>query len=955
MKTALSFLVGFGLARLALNCGLCIFLLGCLQTASAQTTNYTLGTTALLVGPASGTNSVVLGVTPNTSAWTATANTNWLHLSLANQSGTGSRNVIFSYDANAGGTRSSTLTIAGQTLTVTQAGSTYVAATAVTTLVSNGLNRPSGVAIDGEGDVYLVDCNNNAIKKWTVANNTVTTLVSSGLSSPVGLALDTAGNIYFADTDNNSIKEWKAANSNVVTLVSSGLEGAGCVAVDGSGNVYITDFGNNELKEWMPANSNVTSLVSVFSPTGVAVDAAGNVYVGDYSDGIIEELTPAHALTTLVSGANGADGVAVDGSGNVYVTDYAGTVIEKWTAASNGLGTLVSGLNQPVGVAVDGTGNVYIADTDNNAVKELPYGFVDPTPKFESAAASSDTLPTVLPITENLLPPFAPTSDQPWLTITGVTNGVVNFSFTVNTRSVRTAHIALLGQSIPIIQQDVTNYSLGTTAHLEGPTSGIDSIVLAVNLNSAAWTATANASWLHLSLSNQSGTGSRNVIFTYDANAGATRAGTLTIAGQTVTVTQAGSTYVAAGILTTIVSGDLYSPSGIAVDHAGNVYFTDLGNNIAKEWVVANDTEVTLVSSGLSDPQGLALDGTGNVYIADTFNSAIKEWTAANSNIITLISSELNNPMGVAVDSLDNLYIADTGDNAIKKWTAGENSVSSLVSGLNTPQGLAVDIAGNVYIADSRNNALKEWTAADSNVTSLVSSGLDGPVGVAVDGSGNVYACNYGDRTIKKWAAGTSVLNTLVSAGLKGPGGIAVDGNGNIYVTDTWNNVVKELPYAFVDPTPRSYSCAAGSDVLLVLPAAVNLSGPFTPIVTPSVAESWFNITGVTNGVVSFAFTTNSGPNRAATISLLGQSIPIFQASPPNFLNPTLLEDGALQLTFSNFQSSSFTVLSTTNLFLPVTNWTVVGSASNIGPDLFQFTDSAEATNSQRYYTVRSP
>ena len=59
-------------------------------------------------------------------------------LAAANQSGTGSTNVVFSYDANPGATRTGTLTIAGQTLTVTQAGSTYVAAGPVTTLVSSG-------------------------------------------------------------------------------------------------------------------------------------------------------------------------------------------------------------------------------------------------------------------------------------------------------------------------------------------------------------------------------------------------------------------------------------------------------------------------------------------------------------------------------------------------------------------------------------------------------------------------------------------------------------------------------------------------------------------------------------------------------------------------------------------------------------------------------------------------
>jgi hypothetical protein len=61
-------------------------------------------------------------------------------------------------------------------------------------------------------------------------------------------------------------------------------------------------------------------------------------------------------------------------------------------------------------------------------------------------------LPVVLPASVNLLPPFAPTSDQPWLTITGITNGVASYSFTADTGLSRTAHIGLLGASIAVTQ-----------------------------------------------------------------------------------------------------------------------------------------------------------------------------------------------------------------------------------------------------------------------------------------------------------------------------------------------------------------------------------------------------------------------------------------------------------------------------------------------------------------------
>src|SRR5208337_4417372 len=184
------------------------------------------------------------------------------------------------------------------------------------------------------------------------------------------------------------------------------------------------------------------------------------------------------------------------------------------------------------------------------------------------------------------LGPFAPVSDSPWLTISGVTNGVVSFAFAAATTN-RTAHITLLGQLIAVTQIIVPVYSLGTTDLLEGPAAGSDSVVLAVTPPSASWTASTNAPWLHLSTANQSGAGATNLVFSFDANPGATRAGTLTIAGLMLTVIQAGSSYVPApGPVTTLVGSGLNEPYGVAVDGVGNVYIADSGNNAIKKWAV---------------------------------------------------------------------------------------------------------------------------------------------------------------------------------------------------------------------------------------------------------------------------------------------------------------------------------------------------------------------------------
>ena len=319
------------------------------------------------------------------------------------------------------------------------------------------MNEPEGVAVDGSGNVYFADANNNAIKEWIAASNAVTTLVSVGLSYPEGVAVDATGNVYFADNGHNAVKKWIAAGHTVVTLVSNGLNNPFGVALDGAGNVYVADANNNAVKKWIAASNTVITLVSngLNFPQGVAVDAAGNVYIADHGDSAIKEWTVANSnLTTLVSVGTGPEGVAVDGSGNVYFAATGNQEIQKWTAAPGPLTTLAaSGLSFPSGVAVDGSGNVYFANWGSSTIQELPYAFVDPTPKYELPAAGSDVLPAVLPNTENLLAPFAPTGSLPQVAITGDTNGQVSFSFGANTTTnLLTNNITVFDIHIPIVQ-----------------------------------------------------------------------------------------------------------------------------------------------------------------------------------------------------------------------------------------------------------------------------------------------------------------------------------------------------------------------------------------------------------------------------------------------------------------------------------------------------------------------
>ena len=412
-----------------------------------------LNISALFEGPAAGADSIVVNYAGD---WTATANNSWLHTT---SDGIGAGLATVTFDANPGGIRYGTLTIAGQTVNVTQAGNNYVAATSLTPVVSSQLIGPTGVAADASGNVVFADSGHNAIKMWNASTQTVSTLISSGLSDPRGVAVDGAGDIYIADTNQNRIKEWVAKTGTLITLVRKGLNDPTGVAVDAAGNVYIADTGNNLIQEWNVTTHALTTLVhtGLEKPQGVAVDGVGNVYIADTGHKAIKEWKAStRQVTTLIStGLTRPTAVSVDRSANVYIADSGNGAIKEWNALTGEVTTLASApqLVNPSGVTVDGAGNVFIADTGNNAIKVLPRIFIPSNPFNESAAAGSDMLYPVVPTTASLTGVFAPSTDQGWLTITGVTDGVVRFAFTANNTGVdRTGHLIVLGQKITVTQ-----------------------------------------------------------------------------------------------------------------------------------------------------------------------------------------------------------------------------------------------------------------------------------------------------------------------------------------------------------------------------------------------------------------------------------------------------------------------------------------------------------------------
>jgi RHS repeat-associated protein len=310
------------------------------------------------------------------------------------------------------------------------------------------LSYPCGVAVDTSGNVYIADTGNNCIRKVDTSG-IITTVTGDGtdgysgdgglateakLRCPRGVAVDGSGNIYIADMNNNRIR--KVDTNGIITTVAGdgtdGYSGDGGpaaqaelnwpddVAVDGSGNLYIADTHNQCIRK-VDTSGIITTVAGdgtwwggysgdggpateaeLCGPYGVAVDTSGNLYIAATCNWCIRKVDTNGIITTVAGdGTDGYSGdggpateaelsypygVAVDTSGNLYIADTYNWCI--WKVDTSGIITTVAGdgtkgysgdgglateakLRCPRGVAVDGSGNIYIADTNNHCIRKV--------------------------------------------------------------------------------------------------------------------------------------------------------------------------------------------------------------------------------------------------------------------------------------------------------------------------------------------------------------------------------------------------------------------------------------------------------------------------------------------------------------------------------------------------------------------------------------------------------
>jgi len=731
------------------------------------------------------------------------------------------------------------------------------------TVASSGLANPWGVAVDGSGNVYILDSLNNRLLKETLSGGSYTqsTIPTSSLNYPYDLAVDGSGNVYIADTNNYRVlKETPSAGgyseSVVADLATSGSQIVG-VAVDGNGNVYFTyDLGTVYIATWSVGGYTLSTIQIPSSDLEkIAVDGGGNIYVNDTENDRVLKETPSASgytqSTVPTSGLGMPWGIAVDGNGNLYITDTTKQTVLKETPSAGSYiqsAIVTSQLFTPSGVAVDQSGNVYIADSNHSRV--LKEDFADaPSLAFASTVVGSTSTDSPRIVTvENAgnaalnflavsFPSSFPESSQETTDCSTTTSLPANGSCTL-TIDFSPQVAGTLSGSVVLTDNALNNVPSTQSILLTGAGIPAPSFTLAAS-PSALTVVQGNSASSTITVTGQNGFSGSVTLAASGLPSGITAAfGTNPTTGSSVLTLTASGTASTGTATVTIkgTSGSLSATTSVALTVSAAPSFT-----------------LTALPSSVPVIQGNS--GTSTIIVTDQ-NGFSGSVTLAASGLPSGVTAAFgtNPTTGSSVLTLTASGTASTGTATVTiKGTSGSLSATTSVA-------LTVNPAPSFRLTASPSSlTVVQDNSATSTITVTGKNGFSGSVTLAASGLPGGVTAAFGTNP----TTGSSVLTMTAS-------GTASTGTATVTIKGTSGSLSATTSVALTVSAAPSFTLTASPSSLTI---TQNSSGKSTITITSQnnfSSATALSATGLPKGVIASFLPSSVTPkaNGSATSTL---------------------------------------------------------------------------------------
>ncbi len=484
-------------------------------------------------------------------------------------------------------------------------------------------------------------------------------------------------------------------------------------------------------------------------------------------------------------------------------------------------------------------------------------------------------------------------SDASWIRIasgaSGQGDGSVALAVDANSGPPRSARVNVAGSIVTVEQSSDApvppgcSYSIQPVGQTIAAAGGIGTIDVTANVATCAWTAAANAGWITIT-AGASGTGSGRVTFNVSTNAGASRSGAISVAGQTFTLTQAGAS-----------CSYSISPSNTAMASAGGATSVGVTTGGSCAWTsAANDSWITVTSGGSGT-------GPGTVSLAVANNPGAARSGTATIAAQTFTVTQAAAPCTYALSPASIDIPAAGGDRTTNvtagggcPWTAISNdpswiTITSGASGTgNGTVGWRADANGGPARSGTVTIGGQTLTVTQQPVACTYMIAPTSQTMVAGGGAGSVITVTAGSTCPWTATSNNSDWLTITNAtpgmgngsvsfsALANPGALRT---GTLTIAGQTFTLTQDAPCTYaIDPQSQTITAAAGTGTVTV---TASTSCPWSAV---SSNPEWLTVSagtpGTGNGQITFSASANTlGVARSATITIAGLSFTLTQTA----------------------------------------------------------------------------